>query len=457
MVSNCITLNQDTYESLQQELIELRQVVADLEYANLSTSCKNYQQQMGLFIEYMPAAIAVFDEEMRYLLVSRRWEKDYGLGNQEIIGRSHYEIFPEIPQYWRAIHQRCLAGVIEKCEEDAFTHADGTINWVKWEIHPWYKESGEVGGIIMFTEVITARKQAEAALKKLNEELEASTYDIRLRKQVEAQLQEQEQFLRSIYDGVDQLIFVVNVLGNGVFRYAGWNSPTEKATGISNAQVIGKIPEEVFGAIEGAAINQRYQTCLDTAVAITYEECLTFYGQETWWMTTINPIRNSAGQIYRLIGTTFDITERKQAEIKLQQQAQNLENTLRELQRTQSQLIQSEKMSSLGNMVAGVAHEINNPVNFIHGNLIPANEYVQCLLQLLELYQEYYPEPPEEIQAQIVAIDLDFLKHDLIKLLQSMGSGTQRIREIVLSLRNFSRLDEAEFKKVDIHEGIDIL
>jgi PAS domain S-box-containing protein len=134
---------------------------------------------------------------------------------------------------------------------------------------------------------------------------------------------------------------------------------------------------------------------------------------------------------------------------------QELEKTLQELQRTQSQLVQSEKMSSLGQLVAGVAHEINNPVNFIHGNLTPARDYIQDLLNLIELYQNYYPEPQSEIQAEIEAIDLDFLIEDLPKLLESMKVGTQRIREIVLSLRTFSRLDEAEFKDANIHEGID--
>ncbi len=112
-------------------------------------------------------------------------------------------------------------------------------------------------------------------------------------------------------------------------------------------------------------------------------------------------------------------------------------------------------MSSLGQMVAGVAHEINNPVNFIHGNITPATQYAQDVLGLLELYQQHYPNPPENIQEEIEAVELEFLKEDFIKMLNSMKQGTQRIREIVLSLRNFSRLDEAEFKPVDIHEGID--
>ncbi|MEO0839236.1 MAG: ATP-binding protein [Cyanobacteria bacterium J06643_5] len=133
----------------------------------------------------------------------------------------------------------------------------------------------------------------------------------------------------------------------------------------------------------------------------------------------------------------------------------SLQEALQELQRTQAQVIQSEKMSSLGQMVAGVAHEINNPVGFVHGNLEPACEYAQDLVKIIELYQEHYPEPVEEIKEEIAAVELDFIKEDFVKLLDSMQNGTERIKEIVLSLRNFSRLDESDFKQVDIHEGID--
>ncbi|HEY9607168.1 MAG TPA: ATP-binding protein, partial [Allocoleopsis sp.] len=129
--------------------------------------------------------------------------------------------------------------------------------------------------------------------------------------------------------------------------------------------------------------------------------------------------------------------------------------TLQELKRTQAQLIQAEKMSSLGRMIAGVAHEINNPVSFIYGNLTPAREYFRDVISLLELYQHTYPNSTPEIQRLIEEIDLEFLVEDWQKLLHSMQVGAERIEQIVLSLKTFSRLDEADLKRVDIHEGID--
>ncbi|MBE8987450.1 ATP-binding sensor histidine kinase [Nostoc sp. LEGE 12450] len=143
------------------------------------------------------------------------------------------------------------------------------------------------------------------------------------------------------------------------------------------------------------------------------------------------------------------------SEVREREKADQLEKSLYKLQQTQSHLVQTEKMSSLGQLVAGVAHEINNPVNFIFGNLTHANGYTQELLTLLELYQKHYPSPHLEIQEEALAIDLEFLLEDLPKLMSSMRVGADRIRQIVASLRTFSRMDEAEIKAVDIHQGID--
>ncbi|WP_318528458.1 ATP-binding protein [Plectonema radiosum] len=150
-----------------------------------------------------------------------------------------------------------------------------------------------------------------------------------------------------------------------------------------------------------------------------------------------------------------NISKRVQIEQNLRGNNQRLTQVLKKLRQTQVQLIQSEKMSSLGHLIAGIAHEINNPVNFIYGNLSHVNIYIKDLLNLLTLYQEYYPNPNDEIKLQATTIDVDFLMEDLQKILSSMKIGTERIKEIVLSLRNFSRLGESEKKFVDLHEGIE--
>jgi len=134
---------------------------------------------------------------------------------------------------------------------------------------------------------------------------------------------------------------------------------------------------------------------------------------------------------------------------------QQLNHTLKELQATQAQLVQSEKMSSLGQMMAGIAHEINNPITFISGNLTYISGYINELLSLMGLYQKYYPKPENEIDEVAAEIDWEFIKNDIPESINSMQTGADRIRDIVLSLRNFSRLDESEMKRVNIHEGID--
>ncbi|MBE9005042.1 HAMP domain-containing protein [Fortiea sp. LEGE XX443] len=160
-----------------------------------------------------------------------------------------------------------------------------------------------------------------------------------------------------------------------------------------------------------------------------------------------------AGQL-RQFFTALE-TSNTELEDRVEERTAELTTALSDLQRTQSQVIQSEKMSSLGQLVAGIAHEINNPVNFIHGNIAHLNEYTQDLLRMLDLYQQRHPSDDPDIQALAEEIDLEFLMADLQKILPSMKMGTERIRNIVLSLRNFSRMDEADFKAVDIHEGIE--
>jgi PAS domain S-box-containing protein len=114
----------------------------------------------------------MFDREMKYLVVSHQWMEAYHLGEQTIIGRSHYEVFPEISQRWLAIHQRCLAGAVEECLKDPFERGDGSVDWLRWEVRPWRQADGVIGGIIIFSENITERKLAQEEILRLNVDLE---------------------------------------------------------------------------------------------------------------------------------------------------------------------------------------------------------------------------------------------------------------------------------------------
>nr|WP_254173763.1 PAS domain S-box protein [Planktothrix pseudagardhii]CAD5947386.1 Bacterioopsin transcriptional activator [Planktothrix pseudagardhii] len=174
-----------------------------------------------------------------------------------------------------------------------------------------------------------------------------------------------------------------------------------------------------------------------------------------WRESEVELLRAVVDQLAIAIDQAELYAQTRAAALAAQTQAFHLSEALQDLKQKEAQLIQSEKMSSLGQMVAGVAHEINNPVNFIYGNLTYAKEYTQDILELLELYQDIYPNPTPEIQEKSQEIELEFLVEDLPKILSSMEMGADRIRQIVVSLRNFSRLDEAEMKPVNIHDGID--
>lgn len=152
--------------------------------------------RLALFVEHAPAALAMFDPEMRYVAVSRRWLEGFGLGGQNLIGRNHYEVFPEIREEWRAVHRRAQAGEVLRRDEDRFERADGTVRWVRWEVRPWRSVDGQIGGIVVFTEDISAHKAAEEALQRLNATLEARVAERTA--QLEALNQSLESFVYSV-------------------------------------------------------------------------------------------------------------------------------------------------------------------------------------------------------------------------------------------------------------------
>lgn len=192
--------------------------------------------------------------------------------------------------------------------------------------------------------------------------------------------------------------------------------------------------------------------CLLSVIAVTLLVYLTFLAG--WWIPLVPPLLALLGSSVAISGYVY-VTKLQKINAKLEQTVQNLELALRELQQSQLQLIQSEKMSTLGQLVAGVAHEVNNPVGFVSGNLNYIKDYIQDLTNHLELYQEKFPDPGDEIAEDAEAIDLEYLLEDLPKLLTSMQTGITRIKDISTSLRTFSRGDTTDKVACNIHEGID--
>lgn len=430
---------------------------------------------LRLLVEHVPMAIALLDSNLRYLLVSRRWLADYGLEGY-IIGMSHYELLPELPEHWKALYQRCLTGTVEQCE-DLLTRSDGKTDWIKWEARPWYNRPGEIGGLLVFSEIITEQKQIGEALKQAYGALDASGSGqiAELTKTITAlqtEVAECRQAMRALRDRNKLLQLVLDSLPQTIFWkdrnsiYQGCNRRFAEDAGIMSPEnIIGKTDYELAWTKEEADTFREFDRRVmgqDLAEMHVIEPPSVRNEQQGWVETSKIPLHDHDGNVIGILGTYEDITERakeedalRQSEAQLRRQAQQLEQTIRELQQTQLKLLQSEKMSSLGQLVAGVAHEINNPVGFIQGNVAHANQYIHSLLSLLDLYQREYPDPSPIVQAKMEDIDLEFLKDDLFKVLASMRIGADRICEIVRSLRNFSRHDEAEVKDVDIHEGLD--
>ncbi|MEL7330903.1 MAG: MASE1 domain-containing protein [Cyanobacteria bacterium J06560_2] len=233
------------------------------------------------------------------------------------------------------------------------------------------------------------------------------------------------------------------------FRY-GQQGGTLAAVGISAMAIMGTV--RGLGSFAEESLDQSL-TLLQSFIAVTVFTALV--------LAAVLKERRAAEEKLRVAITDL-ATANSELEQRVSERTQELDDknkrlktTLQELHQVQSQMVQNEKMSSLGQMVAGIAHEINNPVNFIHGNLQHMGEYTETMLALIEQYQVHYPEPVEALQEKIEESEIDFVQLDAPKVLASMGIGTQRIREIVLSLRNFSRLDESALKQANIHEGLE--
>jgi rsbT co-antagonist protein RsbR len=163
----------------ETEIEQLRARIAELEqqmqrYATIEEELRASEERLLFFIEHTPVAVAMLDSDMRYILANQRWIRDYHLEGQDIIGRSHYEIFPDLPECWKEVHRKALAGAFEEAEEDPWTRDDGSTEWLNWKCYPWFRGDGSIGGIVFFTEVITKRVLERVELERSREQLRAT-------------------------------------------------------------------------------------------------------------------------------------------------------------------------------------------------------------------------------------------------------------------------------------------
>lgn len=266
----------------------------------------------------------------------------------------------------------------------------------------------------------------------------------------------------AITESRDQLEAVLNAVPGLVSwigsdrRYLGVNQHLANAYGVPAHQFIGR---EVGFLQTSPEFNQFVYAFFDKADWTDSREIIAdVKGEPRTYLIVAQKYLRGAAAVF--VG--LDITERRNMEIALRESEEHLdrrraelETALVQLRRTQTQLVQTEKMSSLGQLVAGIAHEINNPVNFIFGNLTHARNYIEDLVGVMELYAEYYPEPISEIEEELEEMGYEFMKKDLPKMLESMKVGAERIRDVVRSLRSFTRVDEGRMKPVDIHDGLE--
>ncbi|MCC3495065.1 MAG: PAS domain S-box protein [Microcoleus sp. PH2017_15_JOR_U_A] len=442
------------------------------------------QQFMESVLKTIPVGVVAKEaKELRFVLWNPAAETLLGFSAAEVMGKNDYDFFPtEQADLFTAKDREVLDSgqMVEIAEEDIQT-GQGESRIFHTKKTAILDADGTPQYLLAVTEDITDRKLAEIALRRSSAQLKQQADREKLLNILTAQIRNSLDFDSIVTVAVQEIraFLKIDRCNFAWYREDGeepfWEIIKESRhpqlpdlTGPYRASDFGPVGEQILH-MEIVRLDD-VETVADPAWKQTirgmgYQSVLAIPMQALSGVMSaitccnsnvVRPWSDSEVELLQAITVQLAIAL-NQADLYAQtrNKARELEQTLLQLTSAQSQLIQSEKMSSLGQLVAGVAHEINNPVNFIYGNLSHANEYTQDLLHLIELYQNYYPDPVPEIQQEVEAIELEFLMDDLPKLLSSMKVGADRIQLIVASLRTFSRMDEAEMKAVNIHDGID--
>ena len=450
---------------------------------------KQSEERLLLILENMPVMLDAIDSNCNVIVWNKECERVTGYSAAEIEGNSQAfkMMYPDEKYRNAMLAEWDKRGHYYRNWELELVAKDGTIKTISWSniskdfpVPGW--ETWAIGVDI------TERKNAEIALQQSEAQYRELAQRQALINCLATQIRNSLE-LDTILSTAVQEIYTLLHLDRCVFIWflpqaqpPAWDVVHE-AKKADLFSVLGYFPADITGSLAQNISKQEiyryddistiadpverefftsigYKSLIDLPIKTRSQKlgvigCVSCTHLRSWKNEEVNLLEALCEQLGIAINQAELYEQMRQTAAEATTKSVELQQAMQQLTRTQTQLIQAEKMSSLGQMVAGVAHEINNPVSFIYGNVTPAKEYTEDLLNLIEMYRQAYPQATPEIEAEIEAIDLEFITEDLPKLLDSMKVGAQRISEIVKSLRTFSRLDEAIVKQVDLHEGID--
>jgi len=327
----------------QGQIVEYQSVGHDITERKLTElALQASEEKLQLFIEYAPAAVAMLDQQMRYLAVSNRWRQDYGLGDRPLLGQCHYDVFPNLPHDWREIHQCCLAGAVESREADLYQHDDGRVDWLRWEARPWRRRNGTIGGIVMMTELVTEQRQAQEQLKNLS----------------------------------DRLALAIQAGAIGIWEWdiredlLLWDDRMYELYGIPRSQFLGAYQAWIQGLHPDDRVQARAEVnqALQDQAEFSHEFRVVWPdGQVRYLKANALIQRDAAGQAERMVGINLDMTERKLAEQQLRQTNERLERANQELE--QATRLKDE-------FLANMSHELRTPLNAILGMAEGLQEHI---------------------------------------------------------------------------------
>ncbi len=447
---------------------------------------------MQLVLDNIPQYIFWKDRDSVYRGCNRRWAEMSGVGTPEqVIGITDDDLpwTQEQKDWYRECDRRVMNTDTPMLRiKQSQRQADGRMSWRETSKLPLHDANGNVIGLLGTIEDITERKIGEDLLKQSEKTFRKLAKQEEILNQISTQIRQSltlEAIQQTTVHEVRHLFNADRVL---IYRFEGNDDGRVVVASVakawrSNLQKMGKNNRfhqqqvDVYRQGQARAITDLETSDLDAhhrdylrSLDVRANLVMPIFVQDTLWGLLIahqcstprqwednevELMRALAGQVGMAIQQAELYSQAQESAVIAKDKANQLEETLDHLKRTQAQLVQTEKMSGLGQMVAGIAHEINNPVNFIHGNIPHLKGYFEELMVLLNLYQQHYPNPATEIADYIEEVEVDYLSEDLEKILRSLQMGSKRIQQIVMSLRTFSRLDEADKKAADIHDGID--